>query len=127
MEEQIIKEAKAQYFKSATSMIEGFLILTNKRIVYSGTQARVKFNHGAAGNIIRDKMEKAMGFDTIEEEHIFDIPLSEVNHTFKRFGFSKRLVISDKDDNEYKLMLNIKKSERDEWPEAIDNAKKGMA
>lgn len=126
MEEQIIKEAKAQYFKSATSMIEGFLILTNKRIVYSGTQARVKFNHGAAGNIIRDKMEKAMGYDTIEEEHIFDIPLSDMNHTFKRFGFSRRLVISDKDDHEYKLMLNIKKSERDEWPEAIDNAKQKL-
>lgn len=125
MEEKVIKEAKAQFFKSATNMIEGFLILTNKRILYSGTQARVKFNHGAVGNIIRDKMEKAMGYDSQEEETIFDIPLSDVDHKFKRFGLSKRLVISDKQNNEYKLMLNVKKAERDEWPNAIDDAKKG--
>ncbi|HBS89070.1 MAG: hypothetical protein A2W91_06595 [Bacteroidetes bacterium GWF2_38_335] len=126
MEEKVIKEAKAQYFKSATNMIEGFLVLTNKRILFSGTQARVKFNHGAVGNIIRDKMEKAMGYDKQEEENIFDIPLTDANHRFKRFGFSKRLVISDKQNNEYKLMLNVKKTDRDEWPIAIDEAKKGI-
>lgn len=124
MEEKVVKEAKAQYYK-LTKMIEGYLILTNKRILFSGTQARVKFNHGAVGNIIRDKMEKAMGYGNQEEETVFDIPLSEVNHKFKRFGFSKRLVIIDKQNTEYKLMLNVKKSERDEWPMAIDNAKSG--
>jgi hypothetical protein len=126
MEEVVLKEAKAQFFKSATNMIEGYLILTNKRIVYSGTQARVKFNHGAMGNVIRDQMEKAMGYDHQEEQTIFDIPLAEVSHGFKRFGLSKRLVISDAQQNEYKLMLNIAKSERDEWPAAIDEAKKAV-
>lgn len=126
MEEQVIKEAKAQYFKSATNMIEGYLILTNKRVLYSGTQARVRFNHGAVGNIIRDKMESAMGYDKQEEENIFDIPLANVSSKLKRFGFSKRLVIMDNLNNEYKLMLNVKKNERNEWPEAIENAKKAI-
>lgn len=123
MEEKVIKEAKAQYFKSATNMIEGYLILTNKRVLYSGTQARIKFNHGAVGNIIRDKMESAMGYDKQEEENIFDLPLSDIKCHLKRFGFSKRLVIIDNLNNEYKLILNVKKAERDEWPGAIENAK----
>ncbi len=126
MEEKVIKEAKAQYFKSATNMIEGYLILTNKRVLYSGTQARVRFNHGTAGNILRDKMESAMGYDKQEEENIFDISLSDAHCMLKRFGFSKRLVITDNLNNEYKLMLNVKKAERDEWPDAIDNAKKAV-
>jgi hypothetical protein len=125
MEEIVIKEAQAQYLKSAVKLIDGYLILTNKRILYSGTQARVKFDHGAVGNIVRDKMEKAMGYDNNEEENIFDIPLSDLNHKIERYGFSKRLVISDKQNVEYKLMLMVKKAERDEWPNAIDNAKKG--
>jgi len=126
MEEIVIKEVQAQFLKSAVNLINGFLILTNKRIIYSGTQARVKFNHGALGNVVRDKMEKAMGYDINEEETIFDIPLADVNHKFKRYGFSKRLVISDKQNVEYKLMLMVKKVERDEWPAAIDNAKRGI-
>jgi hypothetical protein len=124
MDEILIKEAPAQYYKSVTSLIQGFLILTNKRIFYSGTQARVKFDHGAVGNILRDKMEKAMGYDTQEEEYIFDIPLADAGHSFKRFGLSKRLVITDKNNNEYKLMLTVGKAERDTWPAAIDAAKK---
>ena len=125
MEEIVIKEAQAQYLKSAVKLIDGYLILTNKRIIYSGTQARVQFDHGVIGNIVRDKMEKAMGYDTKKEENIFDIPLSDVNHKIERYGFSKRLVISDKQNVEYKLMLMVKKAERDEWPNAIDSAKKG--
>lgn len=123
MEEKVIKEAQAGYFKSAINMLEGYLILTNKRIIYSGTQARVKFDHGAMGNIIRDKMEKAMGYDKQEEENVFDIPITEVQHTLKRFGFSKRLVLRDNHNNEFSLSLMVKKSERDEWPAAIDKAK----
>lgn len=126
MEETVIKEAKAQYFKSATNMLEGYLILTNKSVLYSGTQARVKFNHGAVGNIIRDQMESALGYDKQEEEYIFDLPLSDVSCHLKRFGLSKRLVIMDKHNNEYKLMLHVKKAERDEWPNAIENAKKAI-
>ncbi len=126
MEEKVIKEAKAGYFKSAINMLEGYLILTNKRIIYSGTQARIKFNHGAVGNIIRDKMEKAMGYDNQEEENIFDIPITEVQHALKRFGLSKRLVLRDKLNNEYSLSLMVKKSERDEWITAIDEAKRGI-
>lgn len=124
MEEKIVKEVKAQYFKSAVNMIEGYLILTNKRILYSGVQARVKFNHGALGNVLRDKMENAMGYGSNEEEAIFDIPLSEVSHRLKRFGFSKRLVISDRQNNEYKLLLHGKKQERDEWVQVIEAAKR---
>ena len=126
MEEKVIKEAQAQYLKSAVKLIDGYLILTNKRIIYSGTQARVKFNHGALGNVVRDKMEQAMGYGNQEEENIFDIPLAEVNHQFKRYGFSKRLVITDKQNVEYKLMLMVKKAERDEWPKAIEDAKTGI-
>jgi hypothetical protein len=126
MEEKVIKEVQAQYLKSAVKLIDGYLILTNKRIIYSGTQVRVKFDHGVVGNIVRDKMEKVMGFDIQEEEIIFDIPLSDVNSKFKRYGFSKRLVISDKQNIEYKLMLMVKKAERDEWPNAIENAKSGI-
>lgn len=123
MEEKVIKEDKAGYFKSAINMLEGYLILTDKRIIYSGTQARIKLNHGAAGNILRDKMEKAMGYDNLEEENVFDIPISEVQHTLKRFGLSKRLVLKDKLNNEYSLSLMVKKAERDEWMKAIDQAK----
>lgn len=123
MEEQIIKESVANYFKSATNMLEGSLILTNKRLAYSGTQARLKMNHGAMGNIIRDKMEKAMGYDNPEEQYIFDIPINEVNYSLKRFGLSKLFLITDGQNNQYKIAL--KKSERDEWSTLIDNAKKG--
>ena len=126
MEEKVIKEAKAGYFKSAINMLEGYLILTNKRIIYSGTQARIKFDHGAVGNIIRDKMEKAMGYDKQEEENIFDIPIAEVQHSLKRFGFSKRLILKDNQNNEYSLSLMVKKAERDEWLTAIDEVKKGI-
>lgn len=121
MEEKILKESEASYFKSATNVLNGFLVLTNKRLIYSGTRQRVRLNHGAAGNILRDKMEKAMGYDNPQEEHIFDIPVAEVKHGFKRFGLSKRLVLTDSNGNEYKLML--KKSERNEWPDAIEQAR----
>jgi hypothetical protein len=40
MEEIVIKEAKAQYLKSAINMLEGYLILTNKRILYVGKAER---------------------------------------------------------------------------------------
>jgi hypothetical protein len=123
MEEQIIKEGEAHYFKSATHLVEGSLVLTNKRLIYSGTQARVQLNHGALGNIIRDKMETAMGYDNPEEQHIFDIPINEVNHSLKRFGLSKLFLITDGQNNQYKVA--VKKSERDEWSNSIDKAKKG--
>lgn len=126
MEERILKEVKAGYFKSAINMLEGYLILTNERMIYSGTQARVKLNHGAMGNMLRDKMEKSMGYDDLDEETIFDIPLSEVQHSLKRFGLSKRLVLKDKLNNEYSLSLMVKKAERDEWIKAIDEAKSGV-
>lgn len=126
MEEIVIKEAKAQYLKSAINMLEGYLILTNKRILYSGTQARVRFNHGAVGNMLRDQMESAMGYDQQEEEHIFNIPLADVHGELKRFGLSKRLVLKDNLNNEFKLMLYVGKAERNEWPDAINNAKKEL-
>lgn len=126
MEEIVIKEAKAQYLKSAINMLEGYLILTNKRILYSGTQARVRFNHGAVGNMLRDQMESAMGYDQQEEEHIFNIPLADVQGELKRFGLSKRLVLKDNQNNEFKLMLYVGKAERNEWPDAINNAKKEL-
>lgn len=123
MEESVLKQSRATYLKSATHLIEGYLVLTEQRLVYSGTQARVQFDHGAVGNVIRDKMEKAMGYDVQKEQIIFDIPLADVTHGLKRYGFSKRLVLTDKQGNEFKLML--KKSERNEWPEAIEQARKG--
>lgn len=125
MEEQIIKESEAQYFKSATVVLKGSLILTSQRVMYSGTQERIKMNHGVVGNVIRDKVESSMGYDNPAEQAIFDIPISEVAHGLKRFGLSKRLVLTDADGNEFKLVL--KKSEREEWPDAIDNAKKQLA
>ena len=123
MEEQILKQSQAGYFKSATQVLSGYLTLTNKRVTYSGTQERVKLNHGIVGNVIRDKMEEVMGYADLEEELIFDIPLDEVQHGMKRYGLSKRLVISDKSGNEYKL--TIAKKEREDWPGAIESLKKG--
>jgi len=123
MEEKIIKESKAIYFVSAVKALEGYLIMTNKRIMYSGTQLRTQFDHGVVGNVVRDKMEKAMGYDNPKEEYIFDIPVSEVSQSLKRFGFSKRLLLTDKEGNQYKLTI-YSKTEREEWPEAIESAKK---
>lgn len=126
MEEKIVKQVKAQYFKSATKVLLGDLTLTNQRITYSGIEQRIKQNHGVVGNVIRDKMEKAMGYDDLQEEHIFDIPLSEAESYLKRFGLSKRLVIADKSGTEFKLILEAKKAERDEWPNTIENTKKSL-
>jgi len=124
VEEQIIKEVEAAYFKSATNMLKGNLTLTNKRIYYSGEQERLKVNHGLIGNVVRDKMESAMGYDKKEEEFIFDIPLGDATAELKRFGLSKRLLIRNKSGEEFKLMLTAKKDERDSWPGIIENAKK---
>ena len=123
MEEQLLKEAKAQYFQSATHMKEGFLILTSRRLLSSGTQARVRFNHGAMGNLIRDKMEEAMGYGNEGEEAVFDLPLAKVKVDLRRFGLSKRLVVTDAQGTEYKLMLNVPKAERDTWPAEVEKAK----
>ena len=46
-----------------------------------------------------------------------------VAHRFKRMGLPKRLVISDGQGAEFKLLLDVKKAERDTWPGAIDAAK----
>lgn len=124
MEEIILKEAEANYLKSAVNMLQGYLVLTNKRIYYSGVQVRVKFNHGAIGNIIRDKMEEKLGYNNPKEEAVFDIPISEVQHRLKRFLFSKRLVLKDKTNTEYQLMLVAKNTELNVWQQAIDEAKK---
>ena len=122
MDEKILKQSEAQYFKSVTKVLKGQLTMTTDRIRYSGIQDRAQFDHGAVGNIIRDKMESAMGYDNLPEELIFDIPLKDVKHELKRFGLSKRLVIIDKDGNEYKLAIHPK-AERNSWPEAIDSSK----
>jgi hypothetical protein len=122
MEEQEIKRSEAMYFKSAAVVLKGQLIMTNKRISYAGTQERLQMNHGAVGNIIRDKIEDKLGYSNLQEEAIFSIPLLEVKSGMKRFGFSKRLVLTDISGNEYKL--TIKKSERDEWPAAIEKARR---
>jgi len=121
MEEKIVKSSQAAYFQSALKMFNGNLILTDKRILFQGEHARVKFDHGAVGNIIRDKMEKAMGYDE-PEEFVFEIPVAEAQHELRRFGFSKRLILKNKSGQEYNIQIN-KKTERDEWPAAIDNAK----
>lgn len=123
MQETILRQSEAGYYPSALKVLLGDIVLTNKRIYYSGTQQRVKMNHGAAGNILRDKLETAMGYDNIREEPVFDIPLSEVTATLKRFGLSKRLLLTDKSGNHYKLQIN-NKAARNEWPAAIDQAKK---
>lgn len=122
MEEKVLKQANAQFYKSATSMIEGSLVLTNKRIFFSGTQARVQLGYGEAGQAIQGRLEDLFGIDR-SEQFIFDIPVSEVSPSMKRFGLSKRLVITDGAQNEYKLMLQVKKAERDEWPAAIEAAR----
>jgi hypothetical protein len=123
MEEKIIKQTEAMYFKSATKVLKGNLVLTDKRIMYSGKIDRLQVDQGVLGNIVRDKVEKKMGYANPEEEQIFDIPISEVQHALKKYGFSKRLVITDKEGAEFKLTI-AKKAERAEWPIAIDDAKK---
>lgn len=118
MEEKIIKTSQAAYFQSVTKMFNGDLILTSTRILFQGEHARIKFDHGVAGNIIRDKMEKAMGYDQ-PEELVFEIPVEEAGYELRRFGFSKRLVLKDKAGKEYSIQIG-KKTERDEWPAAIE-------
>lgn len=97
MEEKIIKKSEAEYFKSATNLIKGYLVMTNKRLLYYGEQARMQFNHGVIEN---------------------------VNHELRRFGFSKRLVISDGNGNEYKLTI-FNKADRNSWSGEIDRVKSG--
>lgn len=126
MEEKIIRETEAFYFESALKLIEGYLVLTNKRIFYSGKQMKVKFNHGAIGNIVRDKMAEAMGYGEPEEEHIFEFPLAEITPSLKRQGFGKRLVITDKNNHEFKLTLRVPKAELNQWVSYIDEAKKTL-
>jgi len=121
MEEKIIKSSQAAYFQSVAKMFNGNLILTDKRILFQGEHARIKFDHGAVGNIIRDKMEKAMGYDE-PEEFVFEIPVAEAQQELRRFGFSKRLILKDRTGHEFSIQIG-KKAERDEWPAAIDNAK----
>lgn len=124
MEENIVRESQASYFKSATVVLTEALTLTDNSLRYSGTQDRLQMNHGALGNKLRDKLEEKMGYDNPEEHYIFNIPLSEVNSELKRYGLSKRLVITDKEGTEFKLTI-AQKADRNEWPEAIENAKKG--
>lgn len=126
MEEKIVKESQASYFKSATHVMTGALIMTSDSIRYSGTQDRLKMDHGALGNKVRDKLEAKMGYDNPEEQFIFDIPLADFQYELKRFGLSKRLIITDKEGTVFKLTIP-NKAERNEWPEAIDNAKKGVS
>jgi hypothetical protein len=121
MEEALLHKSQAAYFKSATKMFNGELVLTTTRVIFTGEHARIQMNHGAIGNIIRDKMETAMGYDT-PEESLIDIPISEIKFELKRFGLSKRLILEDKDGQVYKLQIN-EKSIRDAWPSEIDKAK----
>ncbi len=125
MEETILRQSQAGYFQSAVKVLLGDVVLTNKRVFYSGTQERVKLNHGAVGNIIRDKMESAMGYDNLQEDLIFDIPLSEVSASLKRFGLSKRLLLTDANGKQFSLQIN-NKADRNEWVEAVEKAKKGQ-
>lgn len=122
MEENIIKKSEAAYFQSATKMFTGDLVLTNNRIVFTGEHARLKMNHGIIGNVIRDKVEKTMGYDKADE-FMINIPIADVSYEFRRFGFTKRLILSDKNGQIFKIQIT-KKSERDEWPSAIKNTLK---
>ncbi|MDG1477387.1 MAG: hypothetical protein P8Q14_09590 [Vicingaceae bacterium] len=122
MEDQIVKKSEAMYFKSATVVLKGDLIMTDKRISYSGVQDRMQMNHGAVGNIVRDKIEEKMGYNDLPNETIFDLPLIEVTPSLKRFGFSKRLVITDIEGNDYKLTID--KKERDSWLDAIEKGRR---
>lgn len=121
MEEKILHKSEVAYFQSATKMFTGDLILTDARVYFIGEHARIKMNHGVVGNKIRDKMEKAMGYDTPEESMI-NIPLTEIRHELKRFGLSKRLILEDKEGQKFKIQIN-NKADRDSWPSAIENAK----
>ncbi|PKP05075.1 MAG: hypothetical protein CVU11_01380 [Bacteroidetes bacterium HGW-Bacteroidetes-6] len=125
MEENVIKNTEAAYFESVTKMFTGNLVLTSNRVLFVGEHARVQFDHGVIGNVIRDKMEKAMGYDK-PDEYVINIPLIELQHELKRYGFSKRLVLRDKAGKTYSIQIN-KKAERDLWPEAIENAKKELS
>lgn len=126
MAEKIIKESAADYLKSLTHLIKGTVILTNRRVFFFGEHARLKFDHGAIGNMIRDKMEQSMGHTNAEDDYVFDIPLQKAQSSLKRFGLSKRLAISDGQGNEYKLIINDKDL-RNSWPDAIAGAKAAAA
>jgi hypothetical protein len=125
MEDTIIMTSEALYFRSVTEVLKGDLVLTNKRITYSGIQERLQTNHGLVGNAVKDKLEKKLGYDNLPEHQIFDIALDQMKYELKRFGLSKRLIITDKNGNIFKMTIQ-KKSERNEWPNKIDNAKRNI-
>lgn len=122
MEENIIIKSEAAYFQSAVKMFTGDLVLTNNRIVFTGEHARLKMNHGLLGNVIRDQVEKKLGYDKAEE-YMINIPIAEVSYEFKRFGFTKRLILRDKKGQLFKIQI-AKKADRNAWPSAINDAVK---
>ena len=122
MEEKILKESDGQYFQTASKLLEGKLVLTNKRVLFSGVLHRSQLNHGVVGNVIKDKLEKKMGYSNTDDQLVFSIPLNDASVTMKG-GMFKKLIFSDKQGNSWKI-INVKKAERVEWPSNVEDAKK---
>jgi|GEM_PF-1588115 len=124
MSETILKRTEADYQASLTKVLKGDLILTRERLMYAGEQQRMQFDHGVIGNAIQDKMKAMAGHDQATVEHVFNLPVADVSARLKRYGFSKRLVITDAEGTEYRLFIWDKK-ERNAWVQAIQDAREG--
>lgn len=122
MEEIVLKESDGQYFQSASKLLEGKLILTNKRVLFSGVLHRSQMSHGLVGNVIKDQLEKKMGYADTDEKQVFSIPLKDAKVEMKG-GMFKKLIFSDASGNSWKV-INVKKAERVEWPSNVEDAKK---
>lgn len=121
MEENIIKESEAIYLESSVKMFKGNLVLTDQRIIFTGEHERIKLNHGILGNVVRDKLEKKMGYDK-PEESVFDLSLSGIDCALKKFLFAKNIIITDKTGKTYKVQI-VKKADTEDWVEAINKSK----
>lgn len=120
MEETIVLQANSGYFEKPTKLYNGELVLTNKRILFSGEHERVKYDYGIGNQVVK-KMEDVLGYNK-GIEHLIEIPVQEVTAELKRFGFTKRLILKDSQGKVYKLQLHDRKLQPS-WIQTIDELK----
>ncbi len=116
MEETLIRSEEANYLPGV-KMIIGTLMLTNQRLLFSGTQFHIKEEEGT----IMYHFDKALNINQFSEEEYINLPLNGVTCEIKRHGLTKVVLVTDPEGNRYKLA--VKKSQRQEWVDAISNAR----
>ena len=107
-EEKVLKEELVGYLKSKMNMLQGILVLSDKRLVLDAHRAGVG-GLGVIGAIAKHVVEKkSFGFN-LEFSQIKEI--SQGKH-----GFQKNVLqVKDNEDNEYRIIVK----KYPEWEEAI--------